>query len=145
MIKEDESKQLTTSEALVDLAKTNNQAVLFLSKLDVVEEMRVWFIAPDGKVTSFNCPLKQWEQLLTSLGVVLSQIDPPNLEGAIDITGATETAQPNSESGISPVAQPSRSRAIEFRGSYEKAMRMPNMVYCTHFTELLYQLSFLHS
>ncbi len=108
MIKEDKSKQLTTPEALVDLAKTNNQAVLFLSKLDVVEEMQMWFIAPDGKIKSFNCPLKEWEHLLTSLGVVLSQIDPPNLEVAIDITGATETTQP------------SRSCAIEFRGLYKK-------------------------
>ena len=74
MIKEDKSKQLNTHEALSNLAKTNNQAVLFLSKLDVVNEMRMWFIAPDGSVTSYGCPLQEWENVFKDWNVIFSEV-----------------------------------------------------------------------
>jgi hypothetical protein len=134
VIKEDQSKQLNTPEALLDVAKTNNQAVLFLSKLDVVEEMRTWFIAPDGKITSFGCPLEQWEKLLSGLCVVFREVSSgqtetplpaaqtaqASAEGATDMTGVTEEAQPHSETGNSLAAQSSHSCTIEFRGWFER-------------------------
>ena len=66
------------------MAKTNNQAVLFLSKLDVVEEMRMWFIAPDGKLTSVGSPLHKWEEVLKDLRVVFSEV----------LIGETQTSMP---------------------------------------------------
>ena len=111
MIKEDESKQLNTPEALLNLAKINNQAVLFLSKLEVVQEMRMWFIAPDGNVTSFECPLDQLENLLTKLRVVFSQA----LLG--DIETANLAAQ-EIQIGDSRAAEESSDRT-EFRGLFD--------------------------
>ena len=129
MIKEDKSKQLSTPEALLNLAKINNQAVLFLSKLQVVQEMRMWFIAPDGNVTSFECPLDQLENLLTKLQVVFSQALIGDVETANSNTqevhiGDTQAAEesledaltPNLENDNHPAAQPSQSHTTEFRG-----------------------------
>lgn len=129
MIKEDESKQLNTPEALLNLAKNNNQAVLFLSKLDVVQEMRMWFIAPDGNVTSFECPLDQLEDLLTKLQVVFSQALIGDIETANSDTQevhigdrqaageSSEDALPlNLENDNNPAARPSQSYITEFRG-----------------------------
>lgn len=117
------------------MAKTNNQAVLFLSKLDVVQEMRTWFITPDGGITSFGFPLEQWEELLSGLCVAFrevwsgqiqtaascslpaAQTAQPSSEGATDMSGVTEEAQPHSETGNSLAAQSSRSCTIEFRGT----------------------------
>ena len=87
--------------------------MLFLSKLDVVEEMRIWFIASDGKITSFGCPLEEWNTLLARLGIAFhetatqmgSQTGQQTSGGAIDITSQTETA---------------RSCSIEYRGLYER-------------------------
>ena len=126
MIKEDKSKQLSTPEALLNLAKINNQAVLFLSKLEVVQEMRMWFIAPDGNVTSFECPLDQLENLLTKLQVVFSQAligdaNSNTQEVHIGDTQAPEESledalTPNLENDNNPAAQPSQSHTTEFRG-----------------------------
>ena len=114
------------------MAKTNNQAVLFLSKLDVVQEVRTWFITPDGKITSFGFPLEQWEKLLSGLCVAFREVSSgqsqtplpaaqtgqPSSEGATDMTGVTEEAHPHSETGKSLAAQSSRSCTIEFRGNW---------------------------
>ena len=129
MIKEDKSKQLNTPEALLNLAKINNQAVLFLSKLEVVQVMRMWFVAPDGNVTSFECPLDHLENLLTKLRVVFSQALIGDMETANSNTqevhigdrhAAEESSKdalpPNLESDSNSAAQPSPPYATEFRG-----------------------------
>jgi hypothetical protein len=78
---------------------------LFLSKLDVVEEMRIWFIAPDGKITSFGCPLDEWNKLLTNLAIAFNQTAPP-LPAQLS----------HSDSPIDISGQASRSCSTEFRG-----------------------------
>ncbi|XP_028418090.1 tetratricopeptide repeat protein 28-like [Dendronephthya gigantea] len=72
VIKEDQSKQLKTPNALLELAKTNKQAILFLSKLDVVQEMRIWFISPNGEISSFDQKLHRWEKPLEDLRIVFN-------------------------------------------------------------------------
>ena len=129
MIKEDQSKQLNTPEALIDLAKTNNQAVLFLSKLDVVKEMRMWFVAPDGNVTSFECPFDQMETVLNDLQFFFSEvlIDQKANSTAQEVQiGDIQAAEASSESAMlpnlesnNPTAQRSQSCATEFRGLFE--------------------------
>ena len=141
MIKEDKSKQLNTPEALLNLAKINNQAVLFLSKLEVVQEMRMWFIAPDGNFTSFKCPLDQLENLLTKLQVVFSQALMGDMETANSDTqevhiGDRQAAEESSEDALTPslendnnpAAQPSQSCTTEFRGLLSINEKIKNYV-----------------
>ena len=139
MIKEDPSKQLDTPEALLNLAKINNQAVLFLSKLEVVQEMRMWFIAPDGNFTSFECPLDQLENLLTKLQVLFNQaltghIVTVNSDAQEVQIGDRQAAEESSENasppnlGNIPAAQPSQSYATEFRGLFKYKLKNKNYV-----------------
>lgn len=68
----EQSSYLNTPQDLLNLSKNKNEAVLFLSQLDVVEKMCGWFITPDGKITDvFVSPTDKWEQALTSLCVAM--------------------------------------------------------------------------
>ncbi|XP_028411522.1 tetratricopeptide repeat protein 28-like [Dendronephthya gigantea] len=126
VIKEDQSKQLNTATALLELAKTNKQAILFLSKLDVVQEMQMWFISPNGEITSFGKKLHEWEKPLEYLGIVFgrgikdeAQNQQPTKNVAEDIISlhsyATEVVH-NSESCNASTTSLESSHPIEIRG-----------------------------
>ena len=71
----DQGDCLNTPQALLDFAKSQKVAVLFLSTLEVVDKLCGWFISSDGSITEFSTPQSQWKNILnTQLCVTLHQL-----------------------------------------------------------------------
>ena len=71
----DQGDCLNTPQALLDFAKSQKVAVLFLSTLEVVDKLCGWFISSDGSITEFSTPQSQWKNILnTQLCAALYQL-----------------------------------------------------------------------
>ena len=71
----DQGDCLHTPQALLDFAKSQKVAVLFLSTLEVVDKLCGWFISSDGSITEFSTPQSQWKNILnTQLCVALYRL-----------------------------------------------------------------------
>ena len=70
----DQGDCLNTPQALLDFAKSQKVAILFLSTLKVVNTLCGWFISSDGSIERFSAPQTEWENILTKLCVTMLQL-----------------------------------------------------------------------